>query len=106
MIYSWDPSSLIPLLVLKKKVRAPQRNYLILSNQTTQAIQKSCPIYSIPTLKINFLAVLDFYRIRQYRSDSALKSLCFSFVYSHVQFAIGAWGGVSITTLNLIQIES
>ena len=43
-------SSLIPLLVLKKKVRAPQRSYLTLSNKTTQAIQKSCPIYSTRTL--------------------------------------------------------
>ena len=39
-----------------------------------------------------------FYQIRQYLSDSALKSLYFSFVYSHLQFAIGAWGGVGITT--------
>ena len=33
-------------------------------------------------------------------SDSALKSLCFSFVCGHLQFAIGAWGVVGITTLN------
>jgi len=33
-----------------------------------------------------------FYRIHQYLSDSALKSLYFSFVYVHLQFAIGAWG--------------
>ena len=43
-----------------------------------------------------------FHRIRYYLSDSALKSLYFSFVYSHLQFAIGAWGGVGITTLNQI----
>ena len=29
-----------------------------------------------------------FYRIRQYLSDRALKSLYFNFVYSHLQFAI------------------
>ena len=50
MILGKCGSSIIPLLVLKKKVRALQRNYLTLSNQTTQAIQKSCPIYSKPTL--------------------------------------------------------
>ena len=50
MILGKCGSSIIPLLVLKKKVRAPQRNYLTLSNQTIQAIQKSCPIYSTPTL--------------------------------------------------------
>ena len=50
MILGKCRSSLIPLLVLKKKVCAPQRNYLTLSNQTTQAIQKSCPIYSTLTL--------------------------------------------------------
>jgi len=31
-----------------------------------------------------------FYRIRQYLSDSALKSLYFNFVHSHLQFAIDA----------------
>ena len=45
-----------------------------------------------------------FFRIRQYLSDSALKSLHFSFVYSHLQFAIGAWGGVGITTLNQLNV--
>ena len=45
-----------------------------------------------------------FYRIRQYLSDSALKSLYFSFVYSHLQFAIGACGGVGITTLNQLNV--
>ena len=40
-----------------------------------------------------------FYLIRQYQGDSALKSIYFSFVYSYLQFAIGAWGGVGITTL-------
>jgi len=43
-------SLLIPLLVLKENVCALQRNFLTLSNQTAQAIQKSCPIYSTPTL--------------------------------------------------------
>ena len=42
-----------------------------------------------------------FYRIRQYLSDSALKSLYFSFVDS---LAIGAWGGVGITTLNQLNV--
>jgi len=45
-----------------------------------------------------------FYRKRQYLSDSALKSLYFSFVYSHLQFAIGAWGGVGITTLSCTRL--
>jgi len=55
-------------------------------------------------LKINFLAVLDFYRIRQYLNYNALKSLYFSFFYSHLQFAIGVWGGVGITTLNQLNV--
>ena len=33
-----------------------------------------------------------------------MKSLYFSFVYSHLQFAIGAWGGVGITTLNQLYV--
>ena len=45
-----------------------------------------------------------FYRIRQYLIDSALKSLYFSFVYSNLQFAIGAWGGVGIATLNQLNV--
>jgi len=45
-----------------------------------------------------------FYRIRQYLSDTALKSLSFSFVYSHLQFAIGAWGGVGITASNQLNV--
>ena len=45
-----------------------------------------------------------FYRTRQYLSDSALRSLYFSFVYSHLQFAIGAWGDVGITTLNQLNV--
>ena len=45
-----------------------------------------------------------FHRIRQYLSDSALKSFYFSFVYGHLQFAIGAWGGVGITTLNQLNV--
>ena len=35
------------------------------------------------------------YWILQYLSDSTLTSLHFSFVYSNLQFAGGAWGGVS-----------
>jgi len=45
-----------------------------------------------------------FYQIRQYLSDGALKSLYFSFVYSHLQFAIGAWSGIGITTLNQLNV--
>ena len=32
----------------------------------------------------------------KYLTDSALKSLYFRFVYSHLQFVIGAWSGVGI----------
>jgi len=32
----------------------------------------------------------------KYLTDSALKSLYFRFLYSHLQFVIGAWGGVGI----------
>ena len=46
-----------------------------------------------------------FYRMRQFLSDSALESLYFSFVYSHLQFSIGAWGGVGITTLNQLNLS-
>ena len=45
-----------------------------------------------------------FYRIRHFLSDNSLKSLYFSFVYSHLQFGIGAWGGVGITTLNQLNV--
>ena len=45
-----------------------------------------------------------FYRIRQYSSDSALKSLYFILVDSHLQFVIVVWGGVGITTLNQLNV--
>jgi len=32
----------------------------------------------------------------KYLTDSALKSLYFRFVYSHLQFVTGAWGGVGL----------
>jgi len=38
------------LISFKENVCALQRNFLTLSNQTTQAIQTPCPIYSTPTL--------------------------------------------------------
>ena len=45
-----------------------------------------------------------FYRIRQNLSHSSLKSLYFSFIYSHLKFAIGAWDGVGTTTLNQLNV--
>jgi len=47
-----------------------------------------------------------FYRIRHYLNETALKFLYFSIVYSHLQYAIGVWGGVgkaSLRRLNVLQ---
>ena len=49
-------------------------------------------------------SVETFYRYRHYLNKSALKSLYFSVVYSHLQDAIGAWGGVGKTSLRRLNI--
>ena len=36
-----------------------------------------------------------FYRIREYLSTNELKMIYFSLVYSHLQYAIGAWGSAT-----------
>jgi len=41
-----------------------------------------------------------FYRIREYLSTNELKMIYFSFVYSHLQYAIGAWGSATKTSLH------
>jgi len=45
-----------------------------------------------------------FYRIRHYLNERALKSLYLSIVYSHLQYAIGAWVGVGKTSLRRLNI--
>jgi len=45
-----------------------------------------------------------FYRLRRYLNERALKSLYFSIVYSHLQDAIGAWGGVGKTSLRRLNV--
>ena len=45
-----------------------------------------------------------FYRIRQCLNETALKSLYFSIVYSHLQYAVGAWSGVGKTSLRWLNI--
>ena len=41
-----------------------------------------------------------FYRIREYLSTNELKMIYFSLVYSHLQYAIGAWGSAIKTSLH------
>ena len=45
-----------------------------------------------------------FYRIRRYLNERALKSLYFNIVYSHLQYGIGAWGGVGKTSLRRLNV--
>ena len=41
-----------------------------------------------------------FYRIREYLSPNELKMIYFSLAYSHLQYAIGAWGSATKTSLH------
>jgi len=41
-----------------------------------------------------------FYRIREYLSTNELKMIYFSLVYSHLRYAIGAWGSATKTSLH------
>ena len=45
------------------------------------------------------------YRIRYYLSNNALRSLYYSFTYSHLQNAIGVWGGAGKTPLNRLNVS-
>ena len=45
-----------------------------------------------------------FYRIRHYLNERAPKSLYFGIVYSHLQYAIGSWGGVGKTSLRRLTV--
>jgi len=45
-----------------------------------------------------------FYGIRHSLNERALKSLYFSIVYSHLQYAIGAWGSVGKTSLRQLHV--
>jgi len=48
----------------------------------------------IPNLEIKLSqSVAMFYRIRYYLSNNALWSVHYSLTYSHLQYAIGVWGG-------------
>ena len=44
------------------------------------------------------------YRIRYYLSNNALRSLYYSLTYSHLQYAIGVWGGAGKTALNRLEM--
>jgi len=39
------------------------------------------------------------YKIRYYLSNNALRSVHYSLTYSHLQYAIGVWGGAGKTAL-------
>jgi len=45
-----------------------------------------------------------FYMTRHYLTSSALKSVYFYLVYSHLQYTIGAWGSVPKSTLNHLYV--
>ena len=45
-----------------------------------------------------------FYMTRHYLTSSALKSVYFCLVYSHLQYAIGAWGSVPMTAPNHLNV--
>ena len=45
-----------------------------------------------------------FYRIRYYLSNNALRSVCYSLTYSHLQYASGVWGGAGKTALNRLNV--
>jgi len=41
-----------------------------------------------------------YYKLREYLSTNELKMTYFSLVYSHLQYAIGAWGSATKTSLH------
>jgi len=45
-----------------------------------------------------------FYRIRYCQSNNALRSVYYILTYSHLQYAIGVWGGVGKTALNRLNV--
>jgi len=45
-----------------------------------------------------------FYRIRYYLSNNALRSVYYSLTYSHLQCAIGVWGGAGKTALKRLNV--
>ena len=45
-----------------------------------------------------------FYRIRYYLSNNALRSVYYSLTYSHLQYAIGVWGGAGKTALKQMNV--
>jgi len=59
---------------------------------------------TLPTLRKLSRNVGIFDRIRHYLNERALKSLHFSIVYSHLQYATGAWGGVGKTSLRRLNV--
>jgi len=52
----------------------------------------------LPTLRTILRSVGIFYRIRHYLNERAPKSRYFNIVYSNLQYATGAWGGVGKTS--------
>jgi len=44
------------------------------------------------------------YRIRYYLSNNALRPVYYSLTYSHLQYAIGVWGGAGNTALNRLNV--
>ena len=49
-------------------------------------------------------SVAMFYRIRYYLSNNALRSVYYSLTYSHLQYAIGVWGGAGKTALKRLNV--
>ena len=49
-------------------------------------------------------SVAIFYRIRYYLSNNALRSVYYSLTYSHLQYAIGVWGGAGKTALKRLNV--
>ena len=49
-------------------------------------------------------SVAMFYRIRYYLSNNALRSIYYSLTCSHLQYAIGVWGGAGKTALKRLNV--
>ena len=49
-------------------------------------------------------SVAMFYRIRYCLRNNALRSVCYSLTYNHLQYAIGVWGGAGKTALKRLNV--
>jgi len=55
-------------------------------------------------MKLSRSVAMLFYRIRYYLSNNALRSVHYSLTYSHLQCAIGVWGGAGKTALKRLNV--